>query len=145
MGKPRGGKWDGVSPLETRKKSLEKSNGMALAETYPEQFKALLAPSIPDYCEALVRGFKSGDRTCMRLYPEIMGAAGNMDELVRGILVGLGVGSLDDAKRMMERLRQAERVDEETQEAWAVAFLEERAAKTNRRFLGFGVEVEAAE
>ena len=140
MGIPRGGAWDGKEPVRVRKKSLEKLNGIQLAESYPEQFRNLLSPHIPAYCEALVAGVAKGDRTCMIVFPKVMGVIGDHEEVIKNFLAALGARSLEDAKRVMDRWKHAERMDDEAMERFALDFLNERAAKTGRKFVGFLTE-----
>jgi hypothetical protein len=85
-------------------RTAKRSNGMALAQTFPDEMRARFAPMLDSYItefeyDLTTRTLTVGDedmpnpahRTAMDLYPRIMRVIGASDELIGALLLRLGM------------------------------------------------------
>lgn len=86
---------------------------MAADPDVAQKVRTRLAAHHEKYCEMLLRGVDRGDRTAMRLYPELVGLTGGSRDLQAVLLATLGVASLDVARRTLEISRDAGAMDEQ--------------------------------
>lgn len=112
----------GTSPL-VGVRNEHVSVGKKLAEDYPEQMKALLAPHLTLWVEQTVVGLRLRDRTAMRVFPEIMGALGAKSDLIKALVISVGANSPEHLKSAASSALDAEQIDEPTAYAQALDFV----------------------
>lgn len=101
----------------------------ALARDYPEEMRDHLAPHMAEFCIRLMAGVRMMDRSCLRLYADIMRRVGEGHTF--NVLVAmwpkLGVKDEDEAKSLIQTARQlTDRPDSEL-ERIALDWIRERA------------------
>jgi len=103
--------------------SALRATGLTHSSDEPEAMKSALKPHIKAYCDMLARNALQGDRTCVRLFAEIVGAVGSKADLVQALVLQVGAQSPEHLTRAASVALDAESVDEETAYAEALRFV----------------------
>lgn len=84
-------------------------------ESEREEIRRILRPVIPTFCQKLQAGVEKGERNAMRIFPAVMGAVGASVEINVTMVAckELGVGSLDEARKLITSARSAQLVAED--------------------------------
>ena len=99
-----------------------KGESKALRQSYPDQMREHLASDVPEVCRVIAARAKAGDRTCVRLFTELMGDLGGKDAMVQALVIAVGAQSPDHLKSAAATALDAEQVDDATAYAQAKEF-----------------------
>lgn len=113
--------------LGTDNRAAVRAMASELVARAPQEIRERLQPHIATFCDQLVWGMENatlpgpnggivnnpGHRTAMDLYARIMGAVAP-DTLIVNLWQRIGVDDEETARRLIERARETEGMDEET-------------------------------
>ena len=100
-----------------------RTTGQSHAKDYPEQMREHLAPHVKAYCDMLAQGALKGDRTCVRIFSDLMGDLGSKGDLIRALVISVGAASPEHLKAAASSALDAEAIDEPTAYAQALDFV----------------------
>jgi hypothetical protein len=110
--------------------------GRIMASTYREQVLELLEPTdLKTWKEALMTGVKVRDRTCMNLFAEMLKLVDRERDLVLVFVRALGYDKPEQLAEIVDSMRRAESMDEESLAAQSQRFLTDYLARNGKRLV----------
>lgn len=89
-----------------------RKTALTLVQVAKEQTRELISTPefVQTFCGSLLAGLRERDRTCMRLWTEIIGLVGAQQTLIVEIWGRLGVDSEESAKKYIQRSKGVEKM-----------------------------------
>ena len=104
--------------------------GRAHAKSDPDTMRELLRPHIKAYCDMLASNALRGDRTCVRIFADLVGETGGKLELINALVVSVGANSTEHLRAAASSALDAETQDDETTYLEALGFVNDYRKRT---------------